>query len=109
MDQNFIPGSQPFSLYLKAKDNIYSIVQINTLPTITTAISIVAAFVCGIIADKTSRFWIPSIAVTIPVLVGVALLVAWDVGESGRLAGFMLTGFEGGKSEYILPWISLYR
>lgn len=97
MDQNFLPGAQPFSLYLKAKDDLYSIVQINTLPTITTAISIVAAFFCGIIADKTGRFWLPSVVITIPVLVGISLLVAWDVGESGRLAGFMLTGFEGGK------------
>lgn len=97
MDQNFLPGAQPFSLYLKAKDDLYSIVQINTLPTITTAISIVAAFFCGIIADQTGRFWLPSVVITIPVLVGVSLLVAWDVGESGRLAGFMLTGFEGGK------------
>ncbi|KAK7750713.1 hypothetical protein SLS62_007413 [Diatrype stigma] len=107
MDQNFIPGSQPFSLYLKAKDSIYSIVQINTLPTITTAISIVAAFVCGIIADKTNRFWIPSMVVTIPVLVGVALLVAWDVGERGRLAGFMLTGFEGAVSPLTMSWATV--
>lgn len=36
---------------------------------------------------------------TLPVLVGVSLLVAWDVGEKGRLAGFFLTGFEGGKTD----------
>ena len=97
MDQNFLPGAQPFSLYLKAKSNIYSVVQINTLPTITTAVSIVVAFTAGIVADKTGRFWLPSYLITLPVVVGIALLVAWDVGESGRLAGFILTGFEGGK------------
>lgn len=97
MDQNFLPGSQPFSLYLKAKSNIYSVVQINTIPTIVTAVSIVVALFSGVVADKTGRFWIPAIAVTFPVLVGMALLVAWDVGESGRLAGFILTGFEAGK------------
>lgn len=97
MDQNFAPSGQPFSLYLKAKGDIYSIVQINTLPTIATAISVVVAFSAGMIADKTGRFWLPSYVVTIPLLIGVSLLVAWDVGEAGRLAGFMLTGFVGGE------------
>lgn len=97
MDQNFAPSGTPFSLYLKAKSDIYSIVQINTLPTIATAISVVAAFSAGLVADKTGRFWLPSYVVTIPLLIGVSLLVAWDVGEAGRLAGFMLTGFVGGE------------
>lgn len=97
MDQNFLPGSTPFSLYLKAKSNIYSVVQVNTIPTIVTAVSIVVALVCGIIADRTGRFWLPAIIVTFPVLVAMILLVAWDVGESGRLAGFILTGFEAGE------------
>ncbi len=97
MDQNGGPGGTPFSLYLKANGNIYSVVQINTLPTITTAVSVVIALVCGVAADRTGGFWILSVAVTLPVLVGMALLVAWDVGERGRLAGFFLTGFEGGK------------
>lgn len=97
MDQNFAPYSSPFSLYLKAKDDIYSIIRINTLPTVATAISIVSAILSGLFADKTGRFWIPVVAVTIPVLIGISMLVAWDVGESGRLAAFMLTGCEGGE------------
>lgn len=71
-------------------------VQINTIPTIVTAVSIVVAFFSGGVADRTGRFWVPAIAVTFPVLVGMILLVVWEVGESGRLAGFILTGFEAG-------------
>jgi ACS family pantothenate transporter-like MFS transporter len=97
MDQNFALYSTPFSLYLKAHSDIYSVVRINTLPTVATAISIVSAVLSGLFADKTGRFWIPVVAVTLPVLVGISMLVAWDVGESGRLAAFMLTGFEGGR------------
>jgi ACS family pantothenate transporter-like MFS transporter len=100
MDQNFAPYSTPFSLYLKVNSEKYSIVRINTLPTIATAISIVSAVASGLFADKTGRFWIPTVAVTVPVLIGISLLVAWDVGENGRLAAFMLCGFEGGKSLY---------
>ncbi|KAI0382607.1 MFS general substrate transporter [Hypomontagnella monticulosa] len=107
MDQNFLPGGQPFSLYLKAKSSIYSVVQINTIPTIVTAVSIVVALTCGIVADRTGRFWIPAIAVTFPVLVGMALLVAWDIGESGRLTGFILTGFEAACSPLTMGWASV--
>jgi len=108
MDQNFAPYSTPFSLYLKANSDIYSVVRINTLPTIATAISIVSAVLSGLFADKTGRFWIPVVAVTLPVLVGISMLVAWDVGESGRLAAFMLTGFEGGQyQQFPLHGISL--
>lgn len=103
MDQNFAPYGTPFSLYLKAKGDIYSIVQINTLPTIATAISAVVALLAGIVADRTGRFWLPSYVVTIPLLIGCSLLVAWEVGEAGRLAGFMLTGFVGGMYSTRLP------
>lgn len=97
MDQNFAPYSTPFSLYLKAHSDIYSVVRINTLPTVATAISIVSAVLSGLFADKTGRSWTPVVAVTLPVLVGISMLVTWDVGENGRLAAFMLTGFEGGQ------------
>lgn len=97
MDQSFMPYSTPFSLYLKAKPDIYTVLQINTLPTIATAISVVAALGAGIVADRLHNFWLPSVLTSIPVLIGVVLLVVYDIGESGRLAAFIITGFEGGK------------
>ena len=97
IDQNFLASSTPFSLYLKAKPDLYSVTRINTLPTIATAVSIVAALIAGTAADKKRNFWLPSIITTIPVLLGLVLLVVWDVGEAGRLAGFILTGAEGGE------------
>lgn len=96
MDQNFMPYSTPFSLYLKAKPDIYSISRINTLPTIATALSVVAALVAGITADRLRNFWIPSVITSIPVLIGLILLVVYDIGEYGRVAAFIITGFEGG-------------
>ena len=102
LDQNILPSGQAFSLYLKAKSDRYSVVQINTLPTIGTAISIVTALISGVVADWTGRFWIPALIITLPVIVGTALLVAYDIGERGRLAAFYLIGFEGGKSHFRL-------
>lgn len=96
MDQNAQATSTPFSLYLKAKSKLYSVVKINELPTVATAISIVAAFTLCTIADGTRNFWAPSLFVTMMVTIGASLLVAWNVGEGGRLTGFYLTGFEGG-------------
>lgn len=107
MDQNGAASGQPFSLYLKAKSKIYSVVQINTIPTICTAVSVVVAFTCGMIADKTGRFWLPSYLVTIPAVIGISLLVAWDVGEHARLAGFILTGFEGAISPMTMGWATV--
>jgi ACS family pantothenate transporter-like MFS transporter len=52
LDQNSMTAGQPFSLYLGAKSKIYSITQINTLPTIGTAISIVCALSAGLFADR---------------------------------------------------------
>ena len=104
MDLNFAIGGQPFSLYLKAySPKTYSIVQVNTLPTIVSAISIIAAFVAGITADRLGTFWVPAIVTSIPVLVGVVMLNVWDIGEKGRLAAFMLQGFIAGKYIYVIP------
>lgn len=107
LDQNAQISGTPFSLYLKAKSNIYSVTRINTLPTIATAISIVAAFTSCAIIDRTGNFWGPSLFVTTTVLIGAVLLVVWDIGEGGRLAGFYLNGFEGGTVSriYILVGI----
>ncbi|EOD48451.1 putative major facilitator superfamily transporter protein [Neofusicoccum parvum UCRNP2] len=109
MDQNFQPYSTPFSLYLKAKSPaVYSVSRVNTLPTVATALSVVAALAAGAAADRLGgRFWIPTLAVTVPVLVGVSLLVAWDVGEAGRVAAFVVCGFEGAVSPLTMGWATV--
>ncbi|SPO03169.1 related to permease of the major facilitator superfamily [Cephalotrichum gorgonifer] len=105
MDLNFTIGAQPFSLYLKANNpELYSIVQVNTLPTIVSAISIVAALVAGIAADRLGRFWVPAVITSIPVFVGIVLLNVWHVGETGRLAAFMLQGFIAAMSPMTMSW-----
>ncbi|OJJ79469.1 uncharacterized protein ASPGLDRAFT_1506552 [Aspergillus glaucus CBS 516.65] len=107
IDQNFLASSTPFSLYLKAKPDIYSVSRINTLPTIATAVSIVAALIAGVTVDRAANFWVPCVVATMPVLVGLILLVVWDVGEEGRLAGFILTGSEGAMSPLTMSWATV--
>ncbi|KAI9039353.1 putative pantothenate transporter [Aspergillus affinis] len=107
VDQNFLASSTPFNLYLKAKPEIYSVSRVNTLPTIATAVSIVAALIAGTVADKTRNIWLLCIVVSLPVMLGLILLVVWDVGEAGRLAGFILTGAEGAMSPLTMSWATL--
>ncbi|KAH9902109.1 MFS general substrate transporter [Xylariomycetidae sp. FL2044] len=100
-------GLQPFSLYLKAKSDIYSVVQINTIPTIVSAMNIVSDLLGGLVADRIRLFWPPLVASALPVLAGLVLLVAWEVGEGGRLLGFILTGFGAAYSPLIMGWASV--
>ncbi|GKT53114.1 major facilitator superfamily transporter [Colletotrichum tofieldiae] len=107
MNENLQPSGSPFSLYLKAFPETYSVTRINTLPTVATAISIVSAFAAGALADRTGWFAGLSVAATIPSLIGVILLVVWNVGESGRLAAFMLNGFEGAIPSLTMAWATV--
>ncbi|KAH6645059.1 major facilitator superfamily domain-containing protein [Truncatella angustata] len=108
MDLNFQTSSTPFSLYLKAySPKLYSVVQVNTLPTIATAISVVAAITAGVAADKLRNFWMPIVATMVPVVIGMAMLVAWNIGEHARLAAFMLGGFIGPLSPMSMSWASV--
>lgn len=81
---------------------MYSVSRVNTLPTIATAVSIIAALTAGTVSDKIRNIWVPCVVVSIPVMLGLILLVVWNVGEAGRLAGFILAGFEGGEFPYLL-------
>ncbi|KAF3800343.1 putative transporter SEO1 [Colletotrichum gloeosporioides] len=107
MNENLQPSGSPFSLYLKAFPETYSVTRINTLPTVATAISIVCAFAAGALADRTGWFAGLSIAATVPSLIGVVMLVAWNVGEGGRLAAFMLNGFEGAIPSLTMAWATV--
>ncbi|KAI8652990.1 hypothetical protein NCS55_01282200 [Fusarium keratoplasticum] len=107
LDLNILPGGQPFSLYLRANPDRYSIVQVNTLPTVTAAIMIVSALTAGVVADRLGNFWIPATITTVPVLIGMILLNVWDVGEKGRLAAFMLQGFMAPMSPMSMGWATV--
>ncbi|KAL4782577.1 major facilitator superfamily domain-containing protein [Aspergillus varians] len=108
LDLNILPGSQPFSLYLKAFPDRYSITQINTLPTVVSAINIVSALIAGIVADRLgAKFWLPALITTVPVLIGMILLNVWHIGFGGRLAAFMLTGFMAPLSPMSMGWATV--
>ncbi|EEY16515.1 conserved hypothetical protein [Verticillium alfalfae VaMs.102] len=103
---NQIPGS-PFSLYLRANNDLYSVTRINTLPTVATAVSIVTAFTTCAVADRIGRFWPLLLAVSVPTVVAHALLVTWHIGEAGRVAAFTIGGFEGALFPLTMAWATV--
>lgn len=103
---NQIPGT-PFSLYLKANSHIYSITEINTVPTIATALSVMAAFITCAVADRIGKFWPLLLLVSIPIIISHALLAAWHIGETGRVVAFIISGFEGALFPLIMSWATV--
>ncbi|KAL3465008.1 major facilitator superfamily domain-containing protein [Aspergillus heterothallicus] len=107
LDLNIQPAGQPFSLYLKSFPERYSIVQVNTLPTVVSAINIVSALIAGVVADKLGKFWVPALVTSVPVLIGIILLNVWHIGFGGRMAAFMLTGFMAPLSPMSMGWATV--
>ncbi|CZR64300.1 uncharacterized protein PAC_14198 [Phialocephala subalpina] len=107
LDQNIQPSGTPMSLYLKVHPKIYSVTQINTIPTIPLAIYIVLALAFGVIADRTGKFWVLALIGTVPNLIGSLLLAVYDIGEGGRLFAFCITGTLGVLSPMTMSWVSL--
>lgn len=105
---NTLPGGQPFSLYLRAHPELYSIAKVNLLPTGTSAIMIVSALIAGALADRLGTFWPVACLTSVPLLAGNILLNVWHVGEKGRLAAFFLQGFIARKC-YLLGAFGAYR
>lgn len=68
-------GTNYFNLWLKAVG--YSVVDINILPTAGNAVSIVSAFVFGMIADATGQRLPIVIAVQLLVMISNILLSVW--------------------------------
>jgi len=92
-------GSNYFNLWLKAKG--YSVEQTNLLPTAGSAISVVAAFFFGIIADRTGQRLSMIIIVQLLVLVSNILLSVWYISKGGLLFAFYLS-FVGAAAQPIV-------
>jgi hypothetical protein len=89
MVANASSGTNYFNLYLKK--NHYSVVQTNVLPTAGNAIQVVAAFLFGILADRTGKRLYMIIIIEVLVLVSNILLSIWNVQKGALLFAFYLS------------------
>ncbi|KAM0514461.1 hypothetical protein ACHAPE_006754 [Trichoderma viride] len=98
-------ASQPaFSLWLKKEG--YSITQINTYPTITTAITVVTTLAYAWTSDtifKGER-WPPIVFSGIMNIVVYVSLTIWNIPIGWKWACFFLAGFSGGISGLTFAW-----
>ncbi|KAL7893080.1 major facilitator superfamily domain-containing protein [Trichoderma sp. SZMC 28014] len=97
--------SQPaFSLWLKQQG--YGITQINTYPTITTAITVVTTLAYAWTSDTIFRGerWPPIVFSGIVNIVVYVSLTIWNIPIGWKWACFFLAGFGGGISGLTFAW-----
>ncbi|KAF2421055.1 putative MFS transporter Liz1/Seo1 [Tothia fuscella] len=101
-------GSQPvFQQYLKSHKNPkYTITQINTYPTITSAVQVITTLIYAWTSDSIfkGRRW-PAILFGASVNIFCsASLAVWDIPEGLRWAAYILAGCGGGLSGLCMAW-----
>lgn len=105
-NQSMITNGSPFSLYLKAHKSIYSVSQINNIPTIQSALSIVAALVGCYWADATGKRWLPSLFICVPMCFGAICMAIWDIPVGLKFFAFFIAGLGGALNPLFMSWAS---
>ncbi|KAH0524160.1 hypothetical protein TsFJ059_009063 [Trichoderma semiorbis] len=98
-------ASQPaFQLWLKKEG--YSVTQINTYPTITTAITVVTTLIYAWTSDTIFRGerWPPIVFAGIINIITNVSLTIWNIPIGWKWACFFLAGFGGGISGLTFAW-----
>ncbi|KAI5922270.1 major facilitator superfamily domain-containing protein [Camillea tinctor] len=95
-------GTNYFNLWLKASG--YSVVETNILPTAGNALSIVAAFSFGIIADATGHRLGAIIAVQLLVMLSNILLSIWNIPTAALLFAFYLSYVGAAAQPIVIAW-----
>ena len=97
--------SQPaFSLWLKSKG--HSISDINTYPTVTSAVGVVTTLIYSWSSDtifKGAR-WPPIVFTGTLSIIVYSSLAAWNIPDGWKWACFILAGFGGGISGLTFAW-----
>ncbi|KAM7197904.1 Major facilitator superfamily domain containing protein [Rhypophila sp. PSN 637] len=98
-------GGQPaFQLWLKSKG--HSITEINTYPTITSAIAVVATLVYAWTSDTVFRGarWPPIVFSGVVNIIIYSSLAAWDIPDGWKWTCFLLSSLGGGISGLTFAW-----
>ncbi|ODO04657.1 hypothetical protein I350_05266 [Cryptococcus amylolentus CBS 6273] len=97
-----------FNLYLKSKPmgHVFSVYQINLIPTGGQALQIVATIGAAALSDF-FKARLSMIVITAGIgMLGHILLSVWDIGFSGQFAGYMLIYCAVGAGALCLTWFS---
>lgn len=91
------------------KDNKYSVSKINTITTVTPAVTIVSAIVNGIVVDtwQDSHPYAIAVTTTLNLIASILLTVWYGLGRGGILFAFFLTGVADGLAAVLYSWANI--
>lgn len=98
-------GGGYFSIIMKNLGG-YSVYQLNTIPTIQTVFRIVTCLATGLIIDVTSKRWHSMLSLMVMWIIGLVLLVVWDVPRAALFFGMILLGVSTPFSPMWVGWIN---
>jgi ACS family pantothenate transporter-like MFS transporter len=101
-----ITNGSPFNLYLKANADRYTISQINNIPTVQSALSIVAALGGCYWADATGKRWAPSLVICGLMSIGSICMAVWNIPEGLKFFAFFIAGLGGALNPLFMSWAS---
>ncbi|EXJ86549.1 hypothetical protein A1O3_03502 [Capronia epimyces CBS 606.96] len=98
-----VSSNSGLPLWLKAEG--YSVENINTITTVSPAVTIVASVVCGILADAYdgAKVWLIAITALLNIFAGIVLAI-WNVPEGLKFFAFFLAGTADGIAAIIYAW-----
>jgi MFS family permease len=97
-----VSSNSGLSLWLKAEG--YSVESINTITTVSPAVTIVSSLICGILADAYDAK-VPLIAVTALLNIFASIVLAiWNVPVGLKFFAFFLSGTADGIAATIYAW-----
>lgn len=97
-----VSSNSGLSLWLKAEG--YSVESINTITTISPAVTIVASIICGILADAyDAKVWLIAVTALLNIFACIVLAV-WNVPLGLKFFAFFLSGSADGIAAIIYAW-----
>lgn len=97
-----ISSNSGLALWLKEEG--YSVESINTITTVSPAVTIVSSIICGILSDAyDAKVSLIAGTAILNILAGIILAI-WDVPERLKLFAFFLSGSADGIAAVIYAW-----
>ncbi|KAK9246153.1 major facilitator superfamily domain-containing protein [Lipomyces tetrasporus] len=107
LDQSEQRLSTSMSLYLKYYKNEFSIPQINNLPTVTNAISVVTTLAASWYTDKTRNPFLPAFLATSMYCITAYILVGWYVPLGAKFFAWFMGGSILVLQSLLMTWASI--
>ncbi|KAK9369861.1 major facilitator superfamily domain-containing protein [Lipomyces kononenkoae] len=107
LDQSEQRLSTSMSLYLKYYSNEFSVPQINNLPTVTNAISVVTTLAASWYTDKTRNPFLPATLAAGMYCITAYILVAWNVPQGAKFFAWFMGGSILVLQSLLMTWASI--